>query len=61
MRRPYWLLLPALLSLLLDAGPAQAYIGPGAGVTLGGSFFAVFVAIFSAFFTLIFWPIRHVG
>jgi predicted AlkP superfamily phosphohydrolase/phosphomutase len=58
MRRPYWLLLPALLVLLLDTGPAQAYIGPGAGVTLGGSFVAVFVATFSAFFTLISWPIR---
>src|SRR5437763_4695597 len=58
MRRPYWLLLPALLALLLDTSPAQAYIGPGAGVTLGGSFLAVFVAVFSAFFTLITWPLR---
>jgi predicted AlkP superfamily phosphohydrolase/phosphomutase len=58
MRRPYWLLLPALLALLLDPGPAQAYIGPGAGVTLGGSFLAVFVAVLSAIFTLITWPIR---
>src|SRR5262245_8244155 len=58
MRRPFWLLLASLLVLVLDPGPAQAYIGPGAGVTLGGSFLAVFVAMLSAFLTLITWPTR---
>src|SRR5262249_35011703 len=57
-RHRHWLLLPARLVLLLDPSPAPAYIGPGAGVALGGSFLAVFVAVLSAFFTLITWPIR---
>src|SRR5262249_33951691 len=38
----------ALLVLLLDPSPAHAYIGPGAGFALAGSFLAVFAAFFSA-------------
>jgi hypothetical protein len=38
----------------------QAYIGPGAGIALLGSFFAVFSAFLSAFFFVISWPIRFV-
>ena len=41
-----------------SAGVAHAYIGPGAGVALVGSFLAVFVAMFSAFLTLMLWPLR---
>ena len=48
---------------LLPAGGAQqpvhhAYIGPGAGIALLGSFLAVFSAFLSAFFFVISWPIR---
>jgi predicted AlkP superfamily phosphohydrolase/phosphomutase len=37
-----------------------AYIGPGAGFALAGSFLAVFAAICSAFLLLLTWPIRFV-
>ena len=39
-------------------GEAHAYIGPGAGFALAGSFFAVFAAIGSALLTFITWPVR---
>lgn len=35
------------------------YIGPGAGIALAGSFFAVLLALFSAFLALLTWPIRR--
>ena len=44
--------------IVLAPRPALAYIGPGAGFALAGSFFAVFAAIFSAFFTFLTWPLR---
>ena len=37
---------------------AYAYVGPGAGFALAGSFLAVFAAVFSAFVLLLTWPIR---
>ena len=39
-------------------GQAHAYIGPGAGFALAGSFFAVFAAICSALLMLLTWPVR---
>jgi predicted AlkP superfamily phosphohydrolase/phosphomutase len=42
------------------AGVHQAYIGPGAGIALVGSFLAVLVAMFSALLALATWPIRWV-
>ena len=42
--------MPALIQL--------AYIGPGAGIALVGSFLAVLLALVSAFFALMTWPIR---
>jgi predicted AlkP superfamily phosphohydrolase/phosphomutase len=50
-----------MLLILLDPTPAQAYIGPGAGFALAGSFFAVFAAVVSAFFTVLTWPMRLVA
>ena len=44
---------------LVDNGSVvQAYIGPGAGIALVGSFLAVLVAMLSALVALITWPIR---
>jgi predicted AlkP superfamily phosphohydrolase/phosphomutase len=52
-----WLFLGMVLVLLMP-GQAHAYIGPGAGFALAGSFFAVFAAVFSALLTFITWPVR---
>ncbi len=43
-----------------DAVAHEAYIGPGAGIALLGSFLAVFSAFISAFFFVLSWPIRMV-
>lgn len=51
-------LLLALILIALAPKPAWAYIGPGAGFALAGSFLAVFAAIFSAFVTVLTWPVR---
>jgi predicted AlkP superfamily phosphohydrolase/phosphomutase len=37
-----------------------AYIGPGAGIALVGSFMAVLVALFSAFLAVLTWPMRWI-
>ncbi len=59
MSRSARFLLPAaLLALLLEPSPALAYIGPGAGFALAGSFLAVFAAMFSAVMLLLTWPVR---
>src|ERR1700687_2641483 len=52
------LLLLAALVVLLGPSPVQAYIGPGAGFALAGSFFAVFAALVSAVVLVFTWPIR---
>jgi len=36
-----------------------AYVGPGAGFAVAGSFFVMFIAILSAFFVLLTWPARY--
>ena len=47
------------LFLLFLAGNALAYIGPGAGISFLGSFFAAIVAVFAALFAVLLWPIRY--
>ena len=46
-----------LLGLTLS-GPAMAYIGPGAGITMLGALWGVVVAVFLAIGAVLFWPIR---
>ena len=46
----------AVASLWL--GPADAYVGPGAGITMLGALFAVIMAILFAVGGLLYWPIR---
>jgi predicted AlkP superfamily phosphohydrolase/phosphomutase len=58
MSRFLWLLILVPLLLLLDPAPAFAYIGPGAGFALAGSFLAVFAAVFSALVMILAWPFR---
>jgi len=47
-----------LVFVLLIATPAAAYIGPGAGFALGGSFIFALIGIFLAIGALFMWPIR---
>lgn len=51
-------MLIAVAVLVLPA-PAQAYIGPGAGFAIAGSFLAVFLAVASAVLMLLLWPFRY--
>ena len=43
---------------LTASGPAMAYIGPGAGITMLGALWGVIVAVVLALGAVLFWPIR---
>lgn len=71
-RRPYSLPAPyrlpgarvivlAAVFLLLAAGSAQAYIGPGAGIAIGTTLVASIVSFFSVLTAMLLWPIGCVG
>ena len=47
------------LGVLLLPDPVAAYVGPGAGFAVAGSFFVMFLAVLSAFFVLLTWPARY--
>src|SRR5258707_13719173 len=55
------LLLLTALFVCLVPSPAHAYVGPGAGFALAGSFLAVFAAVFSAVLMILTWPVRLVS
>jgi len=57
---PARLLVAAAILFLALQQPAQAYIGPGAGFAVLSSFLVIFLAMLSAFFVLLTWPIRWV-
>lgn len=46
------------LALLSVSGPADAYIGPGAGITMLGALWGVLVAILLAVGAVLYWPIK---
>jgi predicted AlkP superfamily phosphohydrolase/phosphomutase len=48
-------------SVLPLGEPPLAYIGPGAGIALVGSFLAVLAALISAIGTILAWPLRRLG
>jgi predicted AlkP superfamily phosphohydrolase/phosphomutase len=58
MKKLATFLLLTIFVVLLAPTPAQAYIGPGAGFAIAGSFLAVFAAFCSALLLAITWPIR---
>ena len=58
MKRTIHLLIVAVVLVALLPEVAHAYIGPGAGFALAGSFLAVFMAVLSAVAMLLTWPIR---
>jgi len=57
--RGFFILLWFVL-FVFAARPAHAYIGPGAGFAVAGSFLVIFAAVFSALIILITWPVRAV-
>jgi hypothetical protein len=42
-----------------SAGPAFAYVGPGAGLGLLGAFWALLTAVVSSLAFLVIWPLRN--
>ena len=48
----------AAAGAIMVSGPALAYVGPGAGLSMLGSLFAVVVAIFLAVLGLVLFPVR---
>jgi predicted AlkP superfamily phosphohydrolase/phosphomutase len=62
-RRRRWRLLTAVLAcgvLAMTAQSAHAYVGPGAGLAIGGSLAVFFFSVVSAIFALLTWPIRWI-
>jgi hypothetical protein len=48
-----------VVAALTSPMPAFAYVGPGAGLSLIGAFWALILAIFTAVFFLLAWPVRR--
>lgn len=59
MRRTMVALLLAMVSVVGLTGPAAAYVGPGAGLSLVGAFWGLLVAVVAALGFIIFWPVRR--
>ena len=53
------ILLIAVVALMGLVPQAQAYVGPGAGLTLVGSFIGVCLALLVALWAVLSWPIRR--
>lgn len=49
----------AAAGLAFGAGPALAYIGPGAGLSLLGALWGVIAAVAAALLFLLLWPLRR--
>lgn len=49
----------AAAGLAFGAGPALAYIGPGAGLSLLGALWGVIAAVAAAMLFLLLWPLRR--
>jgi membrane protein implicated in regulation of membrane protease activity len=49
----------AVLGLLLYTASAEAYIGPGAGLSLLGALWALVAAVVAALGFIVLWPIRQ--
>ncbi|MGA9575467.1 MAG: hypothetical protein WBS20_16115 [Lysobacterales bacterium] len=47
-----------LITLLAMAMPADAYIGPGAGISVLGSLLSILATIFVAIGAILLWPLR---
>ncbi|MEO0424860.1 MAG: hypothetical protein AAF184_21165 [Pseudomonadota bacterium] len=57
--RPRAACLPVLTWVALAVAlPAEAYVGPGAGLSLLGALWGLLVAVVAAVGFIVFWPIR---
>ncbi len=54
----FWGVIVGFLTILLESSHAEAYIGPGAGFAVLGSFFALFAAMAAGVLAVFTWPIR---
>jgi membrane protein implicated in regulation of membrane protease activity len=54
-----FLVVLAVAVLTLSALPALAYVGPGAGLSLLGAFWALLVAVLAALAFVVLYPIRR--
>ena len=52
-------ILAVVLILFVSADPAQAYMGPGAGLAFIGSLIALIVAVFVGLFGLVWYPVKR--
>jgi len=57
-RRMLRAVVPAVVCVLLLARPAEAYIGPGAGIAVGSTVLAFFMALLSGVAAIFLWPFR---
>lgn len=46
------------IALMLCVAPAYAYVGPGPGLSMLGSFFALISGVVIALIMVLLWPIR---
>lgn len=58
MKVPSYKKLILLVLLPAVSGSAQAYIGPGAGFAVAGSFLAVFLSVLAGLLAVFIWPLR---
>jgi membrane protein implicated in regulation of membrane protease activity len=49
----------ASITVLTMPATAVAYVGPGAGLSLIGAFWALLLAVLTAVFFLVAWPVRR--
>jgi cytosine/uracil/thiamine/allantoin permease len=59
MRNAVVVLTAVLAGVVGVVGPAAAYVGPGAGLSLVGAFWGLLVAVGAALGFVIFWPLRR--
>ena len=58
MRTIYWMILATILVAVLPSN-AEAYIGPGAGLSAFGALLALVVAVIVAVFGFVWYPIKR--
>ena len=58
MTKKFALLMAFVSMLALTCADADAYIGPGAGLSVLGSLWAVLVGVVLALFAILTWPLR---